>query len=189
MTLMSPKDENELQHMLYTAVEHKGPIAVRYPRGNGAGVTLDEKLIKLPIGKGEIVRRGENALLVCFGPVIQNALVAAKTLEENHGITCTVVNARFAKPLDTELLRNELPKYEMICTVEDHALQGGFGSAVVEFANDEGISLKCAIKRFGVQDAYVPHGSQSEQHVMNGYDAKSITDFILAHVDAKRMVA
>jgi 1-deoxy-D-xylulose-5-phosphate synthase len=189
MTIMSPKDENELRHMVYTAVNHNGPIAVRYPRGNGVGVEIDPELQLLPIGRGEVVRRGTSVLLVCFGPIIHNALAAATKLEGERGITCTVINARFAKPLDTELLAKELPNYPLVCTIEDHALEGGFGSAVVEFANDNGIELQAPIKRMGVRDEFVPHGSQAEQHTMNGYDVKSITECVLAHVKASKLVA
>jgi 1-deoxy-D-xylulose-5-phosphate synthase len=189
MTIMSPKDENELRHMLFTAVAVGGPAAVRYPRGNGVGVQLDSTLHALPIGKGEIVRRGADALLICFGPIIQNAIQAADELAANHSISCTVLNARFAKPLDQELLRAELPNYDTVCTIEDHAIAGGFGSAVVEFANDEAIALRCAIKRFGVSDRFVPHGTQAEQHAMNGYDAHSILRFVLESARARKQVA
>jgi 1-deoxy-D-xylulose-5-phosphate synthase len=189
MTIMSPKDENELRHMLYTAVNHNGPMAVRYPRGNGVGVEIDPTLSLLPIGRGEVVRQGQHALLVCFGPIIHNALAAAAKLEAERGITCTVINARFAKPLDTELLSRELPNYPLVCTIEDHALEGGFGSAVIEFANDQGIELQAPIKRMGVRDEFVPHGSQSEQYAMNGYDVKSIMECVSTHVKASKLVA
>jgi 1-deoxy-D-xylulose-5-phosphate synthase len=189
MTIMSPKDENELRHMLHTGVNMGSPVAVRYPRGNGLGIALDKDLKKLPIGKGEVVREGRDALLVCFGPIISNALQAADQLSREHGIECSVINARFAKPLDEELLARELPKYDLVATVEDHAISGGFGAAVVEFANDRGLTLRSAIKRFGVQDAFVPHGSQGEQHAMNGYDAKSIAEYVLKNVSQRRQVA
>jgi 1-deoxy-D-xylulose-5-phosphate synthase len=189
MTIMSPKDENELQHMLYTAVELGSPVAVRYPRGNGTGVALDKELSALPIGKGEVLRRGEDVLFVCFGPVINNALVAADTLAREHGITSTVINARFAKPLDHELLRKELPLYKHIFTLEDHAIQGGFGSAVLEFASDEGLLTGSAITRLGVQDDFVTHGSQSEQQQMNGYDAASLVQVVVKRLTCGRMVA
>jgi 1-deoxy-D-xylulose-5-phosphate synthase len=189
MTLMSPKDENELRHMLFTSAHLGSPAAVRYPRGNGVGVPLDENLKRLPIGRGEVVRKGQDALIICFGPIIQNALQAADELASQHALSCTVVNARFAKPLDHELLRSELPKYDIVCTLEDHAIAGGFGSAVVEFANDDGLNLRTTIKRFGVEDHFVPHGTQAEQHAMNGYDARSIARYILEHAHARRKVA
>lgn len=189
ITIMSPKDENELRHMLYTAVSLNAPAAVRYPRGNGVGVQFDSELKTLPIGKGEVLRRGEDALIIAFGPMVQNALQVAEILAKDFSISTTVVNARFAKPLDTELLAAELPSHRVICTLEDHSITGGFGAAVIEFANDSGIALKAPIKRFGVADAFVPHASQSEQHAMNGYDVKSIVEYIRSSTTAVRKVA
>lgn len=189
ITIMSPKDENEMRHMLYTAVHLGEPAAVRYPRGNGLGVTLDPELKKLPIGKSEILRRGSDALIIGFGPIVSYATEAAEVLSKQHSIECTVINARFTKPLDHELLSNELPKYDVVCTLEDHALAGGFGSAVVEFANDNNINLRSSIRRFGIGDSFVPHGSQAEQHKMHGYDATSITDYVKSHVASRRRVA
>jgi 1-deoxy-D-xylulose-5-phosphate synthase len=189
ITIMSPKDENELRHMLFTAVHSGVPAAVRYPRGNGTGVELDATLQQLPFGKSEVIREGRDALCIAFGPIIQNALQAAEQLAREHGLECTIINARFAKPLDEELLAQELPKYDVVCTLEDHALAGGFGSAVCEFANDRGIALRCPIKRFGVGDAFVPHGSQQEQYALHGYDAASIVKYVLAHASQRRRVA
>ncbi len=178
ITIMSPKDENELRHMLFTSVNLGAPAAVRYPRGNGIGVPLDPQPKQIPIGKAEVLREGREALIVAFGPLVQNALQAASVLEREHNISTTVINARFAKPLDTELLATELPRYDVVCTLEDHALSGGFGSAVVEFANDAALALRAPIKRFGVGDSFVPHASQGEQHAMYGYDTKSLVAFI-----------
>lgn len=189
MTLMSPKDENELRHMLHTAVELGGPAAVRYPRGNGTGCVLDPQLKKLPIGKGEVVREGKDALLICFGPIISNALQAAESLSQSHGIECKVINARFAKPLDEELLAKELPNFDVICTIEDHSVMGGFGTAVLEFANDRSVNVHCDIKRFGVGDSFVPHGTQSEQHKLHGYDSQSIAAYVLSNSKTQRQVA
>lgn len=189
ITIMSPKDENELRHMLYTAIQLGSPVAVRYPRGNGLGVELDTKLQQIPLGQSEVLRDGGDALLIGFGPIVHNALLAAEVLSRDHGIECKVVNARFAKPLDTNLILNELPKFDLVCTIEDHALAGGFGSAVVECANDLGVNMRCAIKRFGVGDAFVPHATQSEQHKLHGYDADSIAEYILKNMRARRRVA
>jgi len=189
LVIMSPKDENELRHMLYSGVKRNGPTAIRYPRGNGLGVPLDANLSTLPIGKGEIVRQGSNALLVAFGPIITNALKAADMLSSRHGVSCTVINARYAKPLDTELLSAELPNYPIVCTIEDHAIAGGFGSAVIEFANDAGIALQSAIKRFGVQDSFVPHASQAEQQALHGFDAESIVAHVLEQLESRQLVA
>jgi 1-deoxy-D-xylulose-5-phosphate synthase len=189
MTIMSPKDENELQHMLNTAIKLGGPAAVRYPRGNGTGVALDSELQSLPIGKGEVVRRGTEVLFVCFGPIIAHALAAADILAREHNISSTVINARFAKPLDTELLAAELPRYQHIFTLEDHAVQGGFGSALLELVSEQGLQLQGPITRLGVQDEFVPHGTQSEQHQMNGYDAASLVRVALERFAGGRMVA
>jgi 1-deoxy-D-xylulose-5-phosphate synthase len=189
IVIMSPKDENELRHMLFTGVSRNGPTAVRYPRGNGTGVELDANLTQLPIGKGEIVRNGKDALIVAFGPIIANALKAADILATKHNVTCTIINARYAKPLDAELLRAELPKYALLCTIEDHAITGGFGSAVIEFANDEDITLQSSIKRFGVGDSFVPHATQAEQHVLYGYDAESIVAYVLGERVVRQLVA
>lgn len=189
MVVMSPKDENELRHMLYTAINRNAPTAVRYPRGNGTGVALDSDLKKLPIGKGEIVRQGTDALLVAFGPIISNALKAADILATKHNVTCTVINARYAKPLDTELLKAELPKYPVVCTIEDHVIAGGFGAAVMEYANDASIKLQSPIKRFGVNDSFVPQASQAEQHAMHGYDAESMVEYVLSQRGVRQMVA
>ena len=189
MVVMSPKDENELRHMIYTAVQRNAPTAVRYPRGNGTGVALDANLAKLPIGKGEIVRQGKDALIVAFGPIISNALKAANILASQHSVTCTVINARYVKPLDTELLAAELPKYPIVCTLEDHVIAGGFGSAVTEYANEAQLALQSTIKRFGVEDSFVPHGSQGEQYALNGYDAESIVGYVLSQRGERQMVA
>jgi len=189
LVIMSPKDENELRHMIFTGVQRNGPTAIRYPRGNGTGVALDANLAQLPLGKGEIVRHGKDVLFIAFGPIIANALKAAEILEAKHNVSCTIINARFAKPLDKELLRAELPKYPLVCTIEDHAIAGGFGSAVMEFANDEGIELQSSIKRFGVGDAFVPHATQGEQHALNGYDAESLVSSILEQRGVRQMVA
>jgi 1-deoxy-D-xylulose-5-phosphate synthase len=178
LVVMSPHDENELRHMLYTAVNHPGPIAVRYPRGNGLGVALDAEYRALPIGRGEVLERGTDVLIVAFGPLVASAREVARRLHATLGVTTTVLNARFAKPLDTELLAAELPRYPVVCTLEDHALAGGFGSAVLEFVNDSGITLKTAIKRFGVKDTFVPHGTQAEQHALHGYDVTGVYAYI-----------
>lgn len=189
IVIMSPKDENELRHMLFTGVRRNGPTAIRYPRGNGTGVALDANLAQLPLGKGEIVRHGKDVLFVAFGPIIANALKAADILATTHNISCSVINARFAKPLDKELLRAELPRYPIVCTIEDHAITGGFGAAVVELANDEEIALQSSIKRFGVRDSFVPHATQGEQHGLNGYDADSIVSYVLERRGRRQMVA
>lgn len=178
ITIMSPKDENELRHMLFTATRSdsgcSGAVALRYPRGNGVGVPMDATLCEVPIGVGEVLQRGTQVAFICFGPIVQTALKAAAVLESEDGISCTVINARFAKPLDRALLQAEVPRHDLVCTVEDHAIQGGFGSAVLECINDEQIPLRHPLLRFGVQDSFVPHATQSEQHQLNGYDVAGL---------------
>jgi 1-deoxy-D-xylulose-5-phosphate synthase len=181
MVIMSPKDENELQHMLATAVQYsrekRGPIALRYPRGNGVGVTLDATPTPLEIGRGEVLRSARNScdlLLLCFGPITQTGLQVARRIESELGLEVTVVNSRFVKPLDSELLSQEIPIHALVCTLEDHALMGGFGSAVLELISDEALEMQQPLQRFGIGDTFVPHASQSEQHAMHGIDADSI---------------
>ncbi len=133
MVLMAPKDEAELQRMIVTGVEHtEGPIAMRYPRGDGYGVPLmEEGWEALPIGKGELLRQGDDVLLVGFGSMVYPAMQVAEILSE-HGIEATVVNARFAKPLDTELILPLAKQIGRVVTLEEGCLIGGFGTAIAE---------------------------------------------------------
>lgn len=171
MVLMSPKDEAELRNMVYTGISYDGPIALRYPRGNGVGVTLSKDFSLIPIGKSEILKHGKDLLFIAYGPSVQTALTVSEKLSF-HGISSTVINARFAKPLDTEVLEEEIAKHQMVITIEDHALMGGFSSCLLEWMNDSGISS--TVIRFGVHDEFIPHASQAEQHKTQGYDSESI---------------
>ncbi|MBC9784891.1 1-deoxy-D-xylulose-5-phosphate synthase [Heliobacterium chlorum] len=155
---MSPKDENELQHMLYTAVEYNGPIAIRYPRGAGVGVSLDKELTLLPIGKGEVLRQGTDVAIIAIGNMVRIAEEAANQLEE-QGIRAAVVNARFVKPLDEELILKLARDIGKIITIEEHILAGGFGSAILELF--EAKNVDCKVKRIGIPDEFVQHGSIS----------------------------
>jgi len=172
MVLMAPKDENELQHMLKTALDHSGPIALRYPRGNGAGVELDEAFCALPIGKGEILREGDDILLIAVGATVQSALEAARGLEQKD-IHATVVNARFIKPLDRELIFNWAKRIGRIITVEENVLQGGFGSAVLEMFQEASYYPR-AFVRLGLPDAFIPQGTQNILKNLYGIDAEGI---------------
>ncbi|MCB0332801.1 MAG: 1-deoxy-D-xylulose-5-phosphate synthase [Bdellovibrionales bacterium] len=174
MTCMAPKDENELGQMLSTALSLPGPSAIRYPRGTGIGVEIDTNYPPLSVGKAEIVQSGQTALFLCFGPTTYTALQVAERMERELGITPTVINARFAKPLDTELLQKELPHYDFLYTIEDHARLGGFGTAVLECIEEEGIHVQRLPHRFGVGDHFLAHASQTEQYRENGYDAEGI---------------
>src|SRR5699024_5376515 len=161
MVIMMPKDENEGQHMVKTALEYnEGPIALRYPRGNGLGVQMDSTLKTIPIGSWEVLKEGENAAILTFGTTISMALEAASKLEE-QGISVRVINARFIKPLDTAMLDELFAENMPIMTVEEASLAGGFGSAVLEYAHDvkyEG----GPIERMGIPDYFVGHGSVPE---------------------------
>ena len=181
MVVMAPKDENELQHMIKTAVEHPGPTAVRYPRGTGYGVPMDQELKNLEIGKAEVLREGSDVAIMAIGNMVYPSLEAAKRLAA-EGIAAAVVNARFVKPLDTEVIISLAKKTCRVVTVEEHALQGGFGSAVLECLDD---SLVAGVKtlRIGLPDAYIEHGSQKVLRQKYGLDADGIyakvRDFVM----------
>ena len=172
MLLMAPKDENELQHMLKTAVDHNGPAAVRYPRGNVIGVDFDDELGSLEIGKGELLRPGQDLVIVAVGSTVHSAMAAAERLE-SEGIGAAVINARFVKPLDRELILTWAEKTGRVITVEENMLQGGFGSAILEMFEEESFFPK-SLKRLGVADFFVPHGSQDKLRNLCEIDAGGI---------------
>jgi len=159
MVIMAPKDENELQHMLATAVNHPGPAAVRYPRGVGEGCKMDEDLKLLPIGKAEVLREGADLTLLAVGRMVALAEEAARILA-GQGIEATVINARFIKPLDDECIRKYAVLTGKIFTIEEHVLQNGFGSAVLESLSSGGIK-NVVVYRFGIPDSFVEHGKPS----------------------------
>ncbi|MGG4000364.1 1-deoxy-D-xylulose-5-phosphate synthase [Anoxybacillus kestanbolensis] len=161
IVLMMPKDENEGQHMVYTAIQYDGgPIAMRFPRGNGLGVPMDKQLKKIPIGMWEVLREGTDAAILTFGTTIPMALQAAERLA-NEGISVQVVNARFIKPLDEAMLHTLLQQNMPLLTIEEAVLQGGFGSAVIEFAHDHGYH-GAIIDRMGIPDRFIEHGGVSQ---------------------------
>lgn len=159
MTIMAPKDENELQHMLKTALDFDGPVSVRYPRGSGVGVALDTEWHELPIGKAEVLRTGKDVCFWAIGSMVQTALDAADLLEA-QGISAGVVNMRFAKPLDVELLREHAQSYGKIITLEEGVLAGGVGSAVLEELNESKLLEQCDARCFGIPDEFVMHGDK-----------------------------
>jgi 1-deoxy-D-xylulose-5-phosphate synthase len=177
LVIMAPKDENELQHMLRTAVDHSGPISLRYPRGEGWGVALDTEMKSLPIGKAELLRDGSDVVIAAIGQTVLPALKAAQELAP-LGINAAVVNARFVKPLDGELFGALLNRIPRLITVEDHAIAGGFGSALIEFLADENIT-GVEIKRLGVPDRFIPHGTQDELRKLCGFDKDAIAQAAL----------
>ena len=172
MVVMAPKDENELIRMLCTALAHNGPIALRYPRGVAQGVKLEHQDIPIPIGKGEILTHGQDILILAIGSSVQEALAAHATLLE-QGISATVVNCRFVKPLDVDLIGSLAGDIPRIITVEENVRQGGFGSAILECLSDlkiTGFRLEC----IGIPDVFVEHGPQDFLRSKYGIDAAAI---------------
>lgn len=158
IVIMMPKDENEGQHMVQTALAYdEGPICLRYPRGNGLGVPMDEELKTLPIGSWEVLKVGTDATILTFGTTIPMAEEAAEKLAE-QGISVEIVNARFIKPMDEEMLHRIYQTGRPVLTIEESMLQGGFGSAVLEFANDHGYDTN-QTERMGIPDEFIEHGS------------------------------
>jgi len=177
LIVAAPKDENELQHLLYTAVKSKHPMAIRYPRGSGLGVELDPVLHEIPIGKGEIVRHGKDAAILAIGTTVAPAVEAAQELASN-GIEATVVNTRFAKPLDSELIIDLAGGIKRLVTVEENALSGGFGNSVVELLQKSGVS-DIRVKSIGIPDEFVEQGTQAVLRSKYGLDAKGIAKQVL----------
>lgn len=160
IVLMMPKDENEGQHMVNTAIKYNdGPIAMRFPRGNGYGVPMDEVLRTIPIGTWETLREGKDAAILTFGTTIPMALEAANLLQK-QGLSIKVINARFIKPLDEKMLKELLETNMPILTIEEAVLQGGFGSAVLEFAHSQ--KFTNVIDCMGIPDKFIEHGSVNE---------------------------
>lgn len=172
MTLMAPKDENELRHMLKTAINSGVPMAMRYPRGAGYGVEMDSELKTLEIGKGEELLDGKDLTIIAIGATVYPALEAAEYLRRN-GIDVGVVNARFVKPLDADLILSVARRTGRIITVEENALQGGFGSAVLELLYDNNLQ-NVKVKRLGIPDHYIEQGSQAQLRKDVGIDAEGI---------------
>ncbi|MBT1070270.1 1-deoxy-D-xylulose-5-phosphate synthase [Geobacter chapellei] len=187
LTIMAPKDENELRHMLSTAVNSGAPMALRYPRGAGYGVTMDAELKTLEIGKGELLLEGDDLCIVAIGSTVYPALQAAELLKQ-QGIKAGVVNARFVKPLDTELILSVARTTGCIVTVEENALQGGFGSAVLELLSDNGLQ-DVRVKRLGIPDYYVEHGSQAQLRKDLGIDAEGIAASVQKLVAEKTKIS
>lgn len=172
MVIMAPKDEAELRNMLFTAIEYKkGPIALRYPRGSAIGVELKEEFELLSIGKGEIIEKGEDVAILAVGNMVQYSTNAAEQLRSD-GISAQVINMRFVKPLDTELLDEVAHKFNKIVTVEENAIVGGFGSGIVEYFADK--NYKNNILRLGLPDSFIEHGTQAELYKILGIDTEGI---------------
>jgi 1-deoxy-D-xylulose-5-phosphate synthase len=172
LIVMAPMDENELQHMLKTAIHCRQPASLRYPRGNGWRGSLDGEIRELPIGKAEVLREGRDLLILAIGSTVESALEAASRLQA-RGMETTVVNARFIKPLDAELLCSLASDIRRVITIEENALMGGFGSAVLELFAEKGLN-GIQVKCLGIQDTFVEHGSQDYLRKKYGIDAEGI---------------
>ncbi|MGH9968000.1 MAG: 1-deoxy-D-xylulose-5-phosphate synthase [Pyrinomonadaceae bacterium] len=173
MIVMAPKDEGEMRDMLLTMIEHVGPAAMRYPRGNGVGAPIDREPELLEIGKGEILRDGGEMAIVAYGAMVHPSLQAAENLAK-EGIEATVVNARFVKPLDAPLLLALARTKRLIVTVEEAYLAGGFGSAVLELLEENGLQDKVRLVRMGIPDRLVTHGDPKLLLAKYGLDADGI---------------
>jgi len=188
LILMAPKDENEFQHMLNTATLLSQPVAIRYPRGRGEGVTMDATLMVLEMAKGEVLAEGDDLLMLPMGSMVYRACEAARELRE-EGIQATVVNPRFIKPLDSPLLCDMAQKIGRVVTIEEHVLAGGFGSAVIELFQERGVS-DVEVLRLGIPDQFLEHGPQGVLREKYGLDyggiLKRVRFFLKGEVDLKK---
>ena len=175
IVIAAPKDTNELRNILATALNHEGPFAIRYPRGGGPSDYNQNDIELIPIGSAEKLRNGKDAIVITAGPSAYDALNAADILSK-EGIEIEVINIRYVKPLDCEILRKALDSKKPIITVEDNSLVGGFGSAILEFANDNGYNTP--ICRLGIPDAFIEHNSPDVLKVKTGIDSQAIINCI-----------
>lgn len=183
IVLMAPKDEAEMRDMLLTAIEHPGPAALRYPRGNGVGVDISEFPKKIEIGRGEVLREGADASIIAYGSMVHPSLAAADILAA-RGIKVQVINARFVKPLDADLILKAATEHEALITVEEGYLAGGFGSAVIELLEENGLQDAVKVARLGVPDEIVTHGDQKVLLGQYGLDAEGIAAKVEATLEA-----
>jgi 1-deoxy-D-xylulose-5-phosphate synthase len=180
MVVMAPKDENELQHMVKTCLQHEGPASVRYARGVSLGVRMDPEPVALPVGKGELLKEGTDVAIIAVGVQVWKAVEAAERLKQ-EGISAAVVNARFVKPLDAALIGSVARRVRCLLTVEEGCKMGGFGSAVLESLSDQGIQIPTRI--LGLPDRYIEQGPQDLLREKYGLTAEGI------HEQAKELMA
>lgn len=185
MIIMAPKDEAELRDMLYTAVKANRPVALRYPRGNALGVEVKDGFTELEIGKSEELRSGHDVALLAIGAMVDYTLKAAEKLL-NDGINCTVINMRFAKPLDTQKLDEIAAGFSKIVTLEENSLVGGFGAGIVEYFSDK--HYKNDILRIGLPDKFIDHGTQAELHKLLGIDPNGIAERVKYFFENKNII-
>lgn len=166
MVIAAPSDENECRQLLYTAYQHQGPAAVRYPRGTGVGAAIEQTMTALPIGKGVVKREGKSVAILCFGTLLATAKIVADNLN------ASLCDMRFVKPLDTALIDKMAAGHDLIVTLEENAIAGGAGSAVTEYLHHLGLTTP--VLQFGFRDEFVDHDSQLQQLARQGLDAQSI---------------
>jgi len=183
--VMVPKDENEFKHMIKTATECPMPVAFRYPRGKGMGVRREVSLQSIDIGKGEVLREGQDILIIAIGSTVYPSLRAAERLAD-VGIQAAVINSRFLKPLDGTLLCDWAKRTGKVLTVEENVLQGGFGSAVLELFQERGI-FSIQVKRLGIPDTFVEHGPQTLLREKYGIDEKGIFKGVMEMFEEERL--
>ena len=177
MVVMAPKDENELRHMLKTAVYHKGPVAMRYPRGSGLGVPLDKEMKALEIGKGEVVKDGTDIAIFAYGHTVDWAMTVSNMFEK-EGVSVAVINARFAKPVDKDLIAQYAKSARCLITTEEHSLKGGFGSAILEALQEEQV-FDIPVKCIGLDDIVLEHGAPGQQREDLKLDPKGMFETIM----------
>ncbi len=188
VVVMAPRDEAMLVHMLRTAIAHEGPVAFRYPRGTAEGLPLPDTPQEIPIGTGEILQEGERVALLGYGWGVQVANQAAALFGE-HGITPTVADGRFAKPVDAELIARLCAEHELVVTIEENVLAGGFGAAVLEHAEDNLRGDRARILRFGLPDRYVTHGKPALLRKEVGLDGPSVVERVLSAIGSPEAVS
>jgi 1-deoxy-D-xylulose-5-phosphate synthase len=191
VVLMAPRDEAMLVHMLHTAIAHEGPVALRYPRGSAEGVPLPGQPELVPIGKGEVLAEGRGVALLGYGFGVHVAKEAAAILAD-HGLQATVADARFAKPLDEELTTRLARDHDLLVTIEENVLPGGFGAAVLEYLEDafeSGPGERARVLRVGLPDRYVTHGKPDLLRAEVGLTGQSVADRVLAATPSAQPIA
>jgi 1-deoxy-D-xylulose-5-phosphate synthase len=184
---MVPKDEDELADMMYTAMLHDGPSAIRYPRGTGPGVAVKEQPVALTIGKAEVVKDGSDVAIFGLGAMLPEAVRLAQMLER-EGVSAAVINPRFAKPIDSECVAEYGRRCGLIVTLEDHVLAGGFGSAVLETLNEQEVQVP--VVRVGWPDQFIEHGKVDALRLKYGLTAEAALEKArpyLAAMESRRM--
>ena len=183
LVIMSARDEKLLQQMLYTAVNSNRPTVVRYPRGDSSGVGLEQTMTEITLGRGEVLQEGKDLLIIAVGSRVYPALRAAELLSQ-HGLKVGVIDPRFIKPLDQHLLLENIKRYKKVISVEEHVLAGGFGSAILELINNHNLK-GIQLKRLGLPDHFIPHGSQARMRALYQLDAQGIKNVALEMLTGK----